>query len=119
MSARRQASIVMLEIRGAVVAAQAFLEAPGCVSVYYSGYDERWYDYSPLTVITAEMIKNAAERGVGRMEFPPGTTSWKLRWGTEPPRNAIETSFYSLRPGALARGVMRRLHQRLQARALP
>jgi CelD/BcsL family acetyltransferase involved in cellulose biosynthesis len=119
MAARRQASIVMLEIRGAVVAAQAFLEAPGCVSVYYSGYDDRWYDYSPLTIITAEMIKHAAERGVGRMDFPPGTTSWKSRWGTEPPRQLTETSFYSLRPGALARGVMRRLHQRLQERPLP
>jgi CelD/BcsL family acetyltransferase involved in cellulose biosynthesis len=119
MAARRQASIVMLEVRGAVVAAQAFLEGPGCVSVYYSGYDERWYDYSPLTIITAEMIKNAAERGVGRMDFPPAVTPWKSRWGTEPPRIVTETSFYSLRPAALARGVMRRLHQRLQERPLP
>ncbi|HEX4406696.1 MAG TPA: GNAT family N-acetyltransferase [Polyangia bacterium] len=116
MAERRQASIVMLEIRGAVVAAQAFLEAPGCVSVYYSGYDEHWYDYSPLTIITAEMIKNAAARDVGRMDFPPGTTPWKCRWGTERPQSTTETSFYSLRPGALARGVMRRLHQRLQER---
>jgi CelD/BcsL family acetyltransferase involved in cellulose biosynthesis len=119
MAACRQASIVMLEIRGAIVAAQAFLEAPGCVSVYYSGYDERWYEYSPLTIITAEMIKNAAERGLGRMDFPPAVTPWKSRWGTEQPRIVTETSFYSLRPAALARGVMRRLHQRLQERALP
>ncbi|HTA20668.1 MAG TPA: GNAT family N-acetyltransferase [Polyangia bacterium] len=119
MAARRQASIVLLEIRGAIVAAQAFLEASGCVSVYYSGYDERWYDYSPLTIITAEMIKNAAERGVGRMDFPPGSTPWKSRWGTEQPRSVIETSFYSMRPAALARGVMRRLHQRLQELSLP
>jgi CelD/BcsL family acetyltransferase involved in cellulose biosynthesis len=117
MAQRRQATIVMLEIRGEVVAAQAFLEAPGCVSVYYSGYDERWYRYSPLTIITAEMIKNAAERDVGRMDFPPGEIAWKSRWGTEQPRSVGETSLYSLRPTALARGVMRRLHRHLQARA--
>ena len=117
MAQRRQASIVMLEIRGAVVAAQAFLEAPGCVSVYYSGYDERWYRYSPLTIITAEMIKNAVERDVGRMDFPPGAVAWKSRWGTEESRILKETSLYSLRPAALARGVMRRLHRHLQERA--
>jgi CelD/BcsL family acetyltransferase involved in cellulose biosynthesis len=117
MAQRRQATIVMLEIRGEVVAAQAFLEAPGCVSVYYSGYDERWYRYSPLTIITAEMIKNAAERDVGRMDFPPGEIAWKSRWGTEQPRSVGETSLYSLRPTALVRGVIRRLHRHLQARA--
>ena len=78
---RDEIAILMLEVDGQVVAAQAFLESRGCVAVYYSGFDERVYRYSPLTVIIAEAIRLAIERGASRVEFPPTITPWKSRWG--------------------------------------
>src|SRR5206468_8267615 len=105
---RDQIAILLLEVDGQVVAAQAFLEIRGCVAVYYSGFDERVYRYSPLTVIIAEAIRLAIERGASRVEFPPTITPWKSRWGTLEHRAIAETSLYSIRKSALARGLLRR-----------
>jgi lipid II:glycine glycyltransferase (peptidoglycan interpeptide bridge formation enzyme) len=85
---------------------------PGCVSVYYSGYDDRYYRYSPLTIITAHRIRSAIERGVRRFDFPPGETSWKSRWGAKESLTPGEVSIYATRLPALLRGVSRRLRLR-------
>jgi CelD/BcsL family acetyltransferase involved in cellulose biosynthesis len=111
-AARDELSIVSVEIAGEVIAAQAFVEMPGCVSVYYSGYDDRYYRYSPLMLITAHRIRSAIEEGVRRFEFPPGPTSWKSRWGAESDSVHDETSIYATRLPALLRGISRRLHLR-------
>jgi hypothetical protein len=111
-AARGEISIVNIEVGGKVIAAQAFMEMPDRVSVYYSGYDDRYYRYSPLTIITAHRIRVAIEQGVRRFEFPAGPTSWKSRWGAEdgPPRD--EVSIYATRLPALLRGLSRRLRLR-------
>jgi CelD/BcsL family acetyltransferase involved in cellulose biosynthesis len=111
-AARDEISIVTVEIAGEVIAAQAFVEMPGCVSVYYSGYDERYYRYSPLMIITAHRIRSAIEQGVRRFEFPPGPTAWKSRWGAEGGAQHAEVSIYATRLPALLRGLTRRLHLR-------
>jgi Acetyltransferase (GNAT) domain len=111
-AARGEISIVSIEIAGEVIAAQAFVEMPGCVSVYYSGYDDRFRSYSPLTIITAHRIRSAIAEGVRRFEFPPGPTSWKSRWGAEDAPACEEVSIYATRLPALLRGLSRRLHLR-------
>jgi hypothetical protein len=111
-AARDELSIVSIEIDGEVIAAQAFVEMPGCVSVYYSGYDDRYYRYSPLMIITAHRIRSAIEEGVARFEFPPEPTSWKSRWGAEEAILHDEASIYATRLPALLRGISRRLHLR-------
>ncbi len=112
---RNQVAILMLEVGGQVIAAQAFLGSPACLTVYYSGYDPRYYRYSPLTIITAEAIRMGIERGASQIEFPPTMTAWKSRWGAREQGGIAETSLYSTRPRALARGLLRRLY----FRALP
>jgi len=111
LARRNQVSIVTLEIAGETVAAQAFIEAGRCISVYYSGYDERWRRYSPLTIITAEMIRGGIARGFERVEFPPGESAWKSRWGAVSGETLEETSVYAVRLSALFRGLARRLSQ--------
>jgi CelD/BcsL family acetyltransferase involved in cellulose biosynthesis len=105
-------SIGTIQAKGEVVAAQAFVEVPGCVSVYYSGYDERFYRYSPLTVITAHLLRDAIARGVSRVEFPPGQALWKSRWGAVDGPARTEVSLYAVRAPALLRGLSRRLRLR-------
>ncbi|HVY38162.1 MAG TPA: GNAT family N-acetyltransferase [Polyangia bacterium] len=109
---RNQVGIWLLEIDGQVAAAQVFLDSPASVAIYYSGYDERYYRYSPLTIITAEAIRAGIERGVRRLEFPPSVTAWKARWGVQECGGIAETSIYSIHPRALARGMLRRLYFR-------
>jgi CelD/BcsL family acetyltransferase involved in cellulose biosynthesis len=102
-----------LELGGRTVAAQAFVEGPGCVSVYYSGYDEAFYRYSPLTIILAESIRSAIERDFARVDFPPGNKPWKSRWGAREEVGVDETSIYATTLPALFRGAARRIAWRL------
>jgi len=111
-AARDEISIVTIEVAGQVIAAQAFVEMPGCVSVYYSGYDDRYYRYSPLTIIMAHRIRSAIECGVRRFDFPPGQTAWKSRWGAKEGPEGDEVSIYATRLPALLRGLSRRLRLR-------
>jgi len=113
LAARSEISIHTIEIGGTTIAAQAFLETPDGVSVYYSGYDDRYHRYSPLTVITAHLIRTAITRGVRWLEFPPGATPWKSRWGAVEGRELDEVSIYAVRLPALLRGLSRRLRLRL------
>jgi CelD/BcsL family acetyltransferase involved in cellulose biosynthesis len=112
LARRDQVSLVSLKIAGESVAVQAFVETERCLSVYYSGYDERWRRYSPLTIITAEVIREAIVRGFDRLEFPPGESAWKSRWGAISDENVEEKSLYPLRLSALFRGLVRRWNQR-------
>jgi CelD/BcsL family acetyltransferase involved in cellulose biosynthesis len=112
LARRGQVSLISLNVSGETVAVQAFAEAEGCLSVYYSGYDEHWRRYSPLTIITAEAIRAAIASGFDRFEFPPGDSAWKARWGAVCEETVDETSVYPLRLSALLRGLARRLNQR-------
>ncbi len=112
LARRDQVSLVSLKIAGETVAVQAFVEAERCLSVYYSGYDERWRRYSPLTIITAEAIREAIVRGFDRLEFPPGESAWKSRWGAISDETVEEKSIYPIRLSALVRGLVRRWNQR-------
>jgi CelD/BcsL family acetyltransferase involved in cellulose biosynthesis len=113
-AARGEISILSVEVGGEMIAAQAFVEMSGRIAVYYSGFDERYHRYSPLTIITAHLVRSAIARGVRRLEFPPGPTPWKSRWGANDAMVHEEVSIYATRLPALMRGISRRL--RLQVR---
>ena len=103
MAARGQAFIGLVEINGEVVAAQAFLEAAFTLTVYYSGFRSEWHDYSPLTILHAEVIQDAIRRGLQRINFLPGQTLWKQRWRASAVGVIEEMTALHTSPGALAR----------------
>jgi CelD/BcsL family acetyltransferase involved in cellulose biosynthesis len=111
---RCQVTIITLAVGGEIIAAQAFLDGPAFFSVYYSGFDERFYKYSPLTIINAAMVRLAIERGLGRIEFPPALQPWKSRWNAREDKKLVEVSLYATRPASVVRGVARRLYFRLK-----
>ncbi len=76
-----KAFVAELTIDGNVVASQAFVETDGELMVYYSGYDEAWYKYSPVFVIEGVVFRDALERGVRRLNFLRARAKWKARWG--------------------------------------
>lgn len=109
LASRGKVTIARLIVRDEVVAAQAFVEEGGTVAAYYSGQLEQWRRYSPLTIITSEVIRDAIDRRMQRLVFPPGDAAWKARWGATARHRIQETSIYKLTPVALLRGLARRL----------
>ena len=59
------------------------------------------------------VVRSAIERGVRRLEFPPGPTPWKVRWGASEDRVHDEVSIYASSLPALIRGVCRRVSLQL------
>jgi CelD/BcsL family acetyltransferase involved in cellulose biosynthesis len=110
--------IYLLTVASTVIAAQAFMSAPSCKAVYYSGFEERFCRYSPLTIITAEFLRSAMNNRAGRVEFPPLMTAWKSRWSVREQPSARDVALYALGPNALARGVARRLYGFATSRGL-
>jgi len=81
LAAEGMATIFQLEVDGQVVAALAVLENAGELTIYISGFDPAWYDYSPLLILTTETIKYAIERGLQKVNFMCGPMASKSRWG--------------------------------------
>jgi CelD/BcsL family acetyltransferase involved in cellulose biosynthesis len=82
LAATGQAKVALLEVKGAVVAAQMWLERRGTAFLYYSGYDPDWARYSVAMITTSEILKYAISRGFTRVEFLRGTGHFKTRWDT-------------------------------------
>lgn len=106
---RNSMSIVTIEIGGRAIAAQAFIETPRAMFVYYSGYHETWYRCSPLTIIMSAAIQDAIARNFDTLDFPPNPTAYKSRWGAVEANPTVQTFLYSLRLPALLRGAARRV----------
>ena len=107
MAARGQAFIGLVVINGEVVAAQIFLEAASTLTLYYSGFRSEWHDYSPLTILHAEIIKDALRRGVRHLNFLPGEMLWKQRWGAKAVGVIEEMTGLHTSPGTLVRMSLR------------
>ena len=99
LAAAGQAKVGLLEIGGEAVAAIAWLEMGRSVFLYYSGFDPAWSKYSVVMVATGEVIKQAIEAGLERVEFLRGTDPFKTRWGTAQ-RTTVEVAV-ARRPGLL------------------
>jgi CelD/BcsL family acetyltransferase involved in cellulose biosynthesis len=81
LAADNMARILLLEVGSKVIGAMSLLENAGMQTVYYTGFDPAFYDFSPLTILNAEAIRSAIERGVCRVNFLAGTSRWNARWG--------------------------------------
>jgi CelD/BcsL family acetyltransferase involved in cellulose biosynthesis len=70
-----------LRVDSEIVAARLMLEMGGQIYLYYSGFDQRWWEYSVSTTITAECIKWAINRGLSAVNLSAGSDVSKTRWG--------------------------------------
>lgn len=107
MAAQGQAFIGLVTIDGQIVAAQAFLGSASTLTVYYSGFQSDWYDYSPLTILHMEVIKGAILRGVQFINFLPGHEQWKKRWGAVSQGVTEEMVGLQTSPASLAKVTLR------------
>ena len=110
---RGNVAIFLLEVNDTVIAAQAFVETPGRLAVYYSGFDDTYARYSPLTILTADAIRWAFSRNLGRLDFPPEVTAWKSRWNAREQGSVMDTCLHRARPVSLARWIGRRAYLRV------
>ncbi|WP_337060010.1 GNAT family N-acetyltransferase [Kineococcus sp. G2] len=76
----KEASLVELVVDGEVVAVQLALHAPGCTYVHSSGLDPAYWEFSAVTLLQAEVVRSAAERGDRVVNFSPGPNVAKMRW---------------------------------------
>jgi hypothetical protein len=106
MARRGMASVLLLDIDGVAAAALVVLHSHGVSTLYYTGFDPAYYDFSPLLILNAEAIRRAIEAGDRQINFLPGTRRWNARWGavSEPFFERILLSHRS--PGSLWRVIM-------------
>ncbi len=101
-----KAFVALLEIDGAVVAAQSFYEDRGTLLVNYSGFDPAWGAYSPLFIIQAEVFKAAQSRGTRTINFLQGDRAWQKRWNGDNEGELAHLAIVRLNPISLARAAL-------------
>ena len=84
LGARGQARLWTLEQAGRAIAAFVCLEWPGAVGLYNSGFDPDLAALSPGIVLLGRVIRDAIDRGVGRVDFLRGEEPYKLGFGARP-----------------------------------
>jgi len=82
---RGAARVFTLEVGGAPVASRVGFVVPGCLYLYYSGFDPTWARYSVATTMVAEAIKYAITSGCDRVHLSMGSDASKSRWGPKMP----------------------------------
>ena len=70
----------LLRIDGEAVAARLVLRGNGALFFSISGFDPAWWDYGPLTLLDAETLRAAIERGDTYANLSIGPDTSKLRW---------------------------------------
>jgi CelD/BcsL family acetyltransferase involved in cellulose biosynthesis len=83
MAAVGHAAIFLLTIDSQPAAVQLVLIANGCYYLALSGLDPSWWHSSPLTLLTASIIDDAAANGASHINFSTGPNSAKLAWSEE------------------------------------
>ncbi|MBV9100441.1 MAG: GNAT family N-acetyltransferase [Candidatus Dormibacteraeota bacterium] len=117
LAAQGQLRIGLLEVDGATVAVQIWLEYGTAMFVYYTGWDPAWSKYSVQLVATIECIKNGIARGLGRLEFlrggADGNDQRNERWETQ---RRVRVNLTLARRPAMTRLVLRipRVQRRLR-----
>ena len=81
LAQRGSAKVFLLYVGEEVVAARVGFVLPGCLYLYYSGFDPRWSRYGVMTTAVAEIIKYAIDRGLPRLHLSMGADASKERWG--------------------------------------
>jgi CelD/BcsL family acetyltransferase involved in cellulose biosynthesis len=70
----------LLRVGEAAVAARLVLRSNDAVFFSVSGFDPAWWDYGPLTLLDAESLKAAIDRGDTHANLSIGPDTSKLRW---------------------------------------
>jgi CelD/BcsL family acetyltransferase involved in cellulose biosynthesis len=81
LAERRLARVFTLEIDGRPVACRVAFVVPGCLYLYYSGFDPNFGKYGVMTTTVAEIIKYAIGQGIPRLHLSMGSDVSKSRWG--------------------------------------
>lgn len=80
MALHGNAAIFVLRINDVPAAAQLVLMGNGGYYLALSGIDPEWWDASPLTILTAAIVDDAATRKATRVNFSTGPNTAKLAW---------------------------------------
>jgi CelD/BcsL family acetyltransferase involved in cellulose biosynthesis len=104
LAERGVARVFTLMIRDAAVASRIGFALPGCLYLYYSGWDPAWGKYSVMTTAVAEVLKHAIEQGLPRVHLSMGVDVSKSRWGPETP---LLHEAISVRPRLRSRAALR------------
>jgi len=112
LAERKEATVVALEVEGRPIAIAVVLRSGRNFVLYYTGFDPAWYDHSPLTLLTAEIIRETIAQGGATLNFLFAPAPWKRRWGAETVSTVHLEYRVAPHPRALyrvARDVIRRL----------
>jgi CelD/BcsL family acetyltransferase involved in cellulose biosynthesis len=101
--------IARLEVDGEVVASRLFMDVNGCRYLYYSGFDPAWWRYGVMTLLTTEIIRDAIDSSVERVNFSPGSDRSKTRWDVS---NDWVHAFSIAADGAVSKARLRALRMR-------
>jgi len=100
LAARGVARVYTLHIGEQAVACRIGFQLPGCLYLYYSGFDPAWSKYSVMTTAVAEIFKHAIGQGVSSAHLSMGSDNSKARWG---PHLEVFHSAVSVRPRLLSK----------------
>ena len=76
----KAASLVELVVDGEVVAVQLVLHSTGSSYMHSSGLNPAFWEFSAVTLLQAEAVRAAVERGDSWVNFSPGPNVAKMRW---------------------------------------
>lgn len=80
-------ALYSLRVDGKVVSALYGFEHGDRFYYYLGGFDPSWGRLGVATILIAEVIKEAIERGFKTFDFLRGEESYKVRWGAVPRQN--------------------------------
>ena len=78
--------VFTLHLNGRPVASRVGFVLPGCLYLYYSGFDPEWARFSVATTLVSEAIRYAIGAGLPRVHLSMGADTSKSRWGPRMPR---------------------------------
>jgi CelD/BcsL family acetyltransferase involved in cellulose biosynthesis len=74
--------LYLLRLSGRVLTMCLTLQQHGVCYMLKGGYDEDFKRYSPGNILTAALIEDCADRGIGRVEIYGEAETYKLNWAT-------------------------------------
>ncbi len=104
LAERRIPRVFTLQVGDVPVAARVGFVLPGCLYLYYSGFEPAWGKYSVMTTTVAEAIKYAIRLGLPEVHLSMGADASKARWG---PQTALFHRALCVRPRTRSRAVLR------------
>jgi len=102
-AARNITRVFTVRIDGVAVASRVAFQLPGCLYLYYSGFDPAWGKYSVATTLVAEAIKYAIDARLPCVHLSMGADTSKSRWG---PATRVFHAAVSVQPDLYSRAAL-------------